>query len=318
MMKSGTRTDDFAKCKVAFIGLIFLCCLVAGSCRTTRVSRTRENNFKYSYCTPTITYESPAWPDTGLSKIPPGRLSTHDSLLSSILGIGACLGELLTIPADSAGELLRLSLKQKIDQRILVAQTESAAVVAELDCEGERASLAAIYLDNLNSRYNRRLTVASVVAGALTTAATALITQHNAQATVGISGGLISAALALSTINPQGRKIEFFHERNLLRPIWDQAPVNTGYPLFVWKMLHTRQFSNSGSVTLAESIRSRWLQFELNGKADKDKEGLLFGGGGYYHSGELHTRAAMLSQLQSTIRSINQDLASLVILIGTL
>jgi len=305
--------------------LIFLCSILAYSCRTTLASRARESNFKYSYCTPTIRYESLAWPDSGLSKIPPGRLSPHnsilsphDSILSSILGIGAYLSELLTIPADSAGELRRLSLKQKIDQRILVAQTESAAVVAELDCEGERANLAGIYLDNLNSKYNRRLTVASVVAGALTTAATALITQHNTQAAVGISGGLISAALALSTINPKGRKIEFYHERNLLRPIWDQTPVNTGYPLFVWKMLHTRQFSNSGSVTLAESIRSRWLQFELNGNADKDKEGLLFGSGGYYHSDELHTRAAMLSQLQSTIRSINQDLASLVILIGTL
>jgi hypothetical protein len=140
--------------------------------------------------------------------------------------------------------------------------------VAELDCEGERARLAGIYLDNLNSKYNRRLTVASVVAGALTTAATALITQHNAQATVGISGGLVSAALALSTINPKGRKIEFYHERNLLRPIWDRTPVNAGYPLFVWKMLHTR--------------------------------------------------AAMLSQLQSTIRSINQDLASLVVVIEML
>jgi len=83
-------------------------------------------------------------------------------------------------------------------------------------------------------------------------------------------------------------------------------------------MLHTRQFSNSGSVTLAESIRSRWLRFELNGKADKDKESLLFGNGGYYHSDELHTRAAMLSQLQSTIRSINQDLASLVVVIEML
>jgi hypothetical protein len=59
--------------------------------------------------------------------------------------MGAFLSELLTIPADSAGELRRLSLKQKIDQRILVVQTESAAVVAELDCEGERARLAGIY-----------------------------------------------------------------------------------------------------------------------------------------------------------------------------
>src|ERR1700722_6775851 len=118
--------------------LIFLCGIVAYSCQTTRASRARENNFQYSYCTPTITYEDPAWPDSGLAKIPPGRFSSHDSLLSSILGIGAYLGELLTMPQDSAHELRRLSLKQKIDQRILAAQTESAAVVAELDCEEER------------------------------------------------------------------------------------------------------------------------------------------------------------------------------------
>jgi hypothetical protein len=298
--------------------LIFLCGIVAYSCQTTRVSRARANNFKYSYCAPTITYENPAWSDSGFTKIPSGRLSSHDSILCNILGIGAWLSELLTISRDSAHELRQLSLKQKIDQRILVAQTESAAMVAELDCEEERANLAGIYLDNLNSKYNRRLTIASVVAGALTTAATALISPHNTQAAVGISGGAVSAALALSTINPKGRKIEFYHERNLLRPIWGQTSVNAGYPLFVWKMLHTPQFSNSGSVTLAESIRSRWLQFELDAKADKDKEDLLFGSGGNYHSGELHTRAGMLSQLQSTIRSINQDLASLVVVIGTL
>jgi hypothetical protein len=178
MMKSSSRTGDFAFCKVAFFWLIFLYCLVAYSCRSTRTSRTRDNNFKYSYCTPTISYESPAWPDSGVSHIPPGHLSPHDSLLCNILGISACLGDLLTLPADSARELRRLSLKQKIDQRILVAQTESAAVVAELDCEGERANLAGTYLDNLNSKYNHRLTIASVVAGALTTAATALISQY--------------------------------------------------------------------------------------------------------------------------------------------
>jgi hypothetical protein len=202
--------------------------LIAVSCCTAQKAGALQKNFKYSYCVPTINYESPAWTDSTPVALSSGRLSSHDSLLGTVLGIGALLNELLTIPADSAHELRRLSLRQEMAQRILVAQTESAAVVAELDCEGERANLAGIYLDNLNSKYNHHLTIASVVAGALTTAATALISQHNAQAAVGISGGLISAALALSTINPKGRKIEFYHERNLLRPIWDQTPVNTG------------------------------------------------------------------------------------------
>jgi|GEM_PF-5690272 hypothetical protein len=42
------------------------------------------------------------------------------------------------------------------------------------------------------------------------------------------------------------------------------------------------------------------------------------GRGGLYHADELHTHAAMLDQLQSTIQSINQDLASLVVVIESL
>jgi hypothetical protein len=87
---------------------------------------------------------------------------------------------------------------------------------------------------------------------------------------------------------------------------------NKNYPVFVWNILHEKQFSNSGEVTLAQSIRGRWMQFEFNGKPDKKQIDLLFGSGGFYHADDLHMRAAMLNQLQSTIRSINQDLVGVV------
>jgi hypothetical protein len=65
-------------------------------------------------------------------------------------------------------------------------------------------------------------------------------------------------------------------------------------------------------ILLAQSIRSRWLHFEFDGKPDQKQTDLLFGNGGFYHADDLHMRAAMLNQLQSTIRSINQDLVGVV------
>lgn len=284
----------------------------AVSCNTTKKAQAgAPRNFTYSYCTPTISTEGTVQADAPADSLPADRLSGHDRLLCRVLGISGLVRQLEG--KDSSGYLQKSLLRLRIAGRIEIARTELASVAAELDCEGERANLAAGYLDNLNNGRNRRLTVASVVTGAFTSMATTIISGKGGQIATSVSGGLLSAGLALATINPKGRQIAFFHERNLLRPIWEDAPVNTDYPLFVWNMLHEKQFSNSGTITLAQSIRNRWLQFEFNGKPDKKDTTLLFGNGGLYHAEVLHIRAAMLNQLQSTIRSMNQDLASLVV-----
>ncbi|WP_170132748.1 hypothetical protein [Pedobacter cryoconitis] len=181
---------------------------------------------------------------------------------------------------------------------------------------GERADMAAAYLDGINSKRNTRLTVGSVIIGALTTVATAVITKNSVQTAVGIGGGLTSAGLGALTINPKGKQLEFEHDHNLLRTIWSEPKTNTDYPEFVWSMLHEKSFSNKGDVTLSQSIKNRWIQFEFDGHIDQDQETLLFGKGGYYRSDDLHTRATMINQLQSTIRSLNQDLTSLIAFIA--
>lgn len=311
-----TKCPPIYLIKNSLIGLCGLCLITATSCQTAKkTGSTQSKSFKYSYCTPTTSPDGSIWQDTLPVLLPQASLSLHDRLLCKVLGIGRYVNDLLTIEKDSLNGYRRLQLKQQIGERMAAAQIELEAVAAELDCEGERANLAAIYLDNLNNKRNRRLTTGSVVLGALTTVATTLITNRDLQIATGVSGGLLSAGLAVLTINPKGRKIEFYHKRNLLKSIWEEQSVNSEYPLFVWNMLHEKQFSNSGNITLANSIRNRWLQFEFNGKIDSAQEKLLFGDGGYYHSDDLHIRAAMVNQLQSTIRSISQDLSSLVVFI---
>ncbi|RZL41840.1 MAG: hypothetical protein EOO93_29400 [Pedobacter sp.] len=283
---------------------------------------TNPQAFKYNYCTPTIPYLSSSGffqeknpTDLSFTTV---SLNKHDQLLCHLLGISADLNELLLVKKD--GPTINnsyLRLKQKIGSRIALAQSQLTAVAAELDCEGERSDMAADYLDGLNSKRNRQLTVGSVIVGALTTVAGA-VTKNSTQTIIGISGGLVSAGLGAMTINPKGKKVEFYHEHNLLRAIWREGEKNSDYPDFVWKMLNEKEFSTNGNVTLIKSIKSRWLQFEFNGGVDVDEEKLLFGNGGFYRSEDLHTRSAMINQLQSTIRSIHQDFISLMSLVDSI
>lgn len=304
--------------------LLFLVAAGMTSCSTLKraESGAKLEGFKYNYCSPAAANPQgqTRWKESQKTDLSKTGISAHDQLLCQILGISEPVSKLFVLHQEKQAEntAQQVSLRQILTNRILLAQTQLQAVAAELDCEGERSDMAAAYLDGINSNRNRKLTVGSVVIGALTTLATAVISKNSVQTSVAIGGGLLSAGLGALTINPKGNQIEFYHERNLLKSIWADTAQNTDYPEFVWEMLHEKQFSNSGNVSLAQSIKKRWLKFEFSGKIDKDQETLLFGTGGYYHADDLHTRASLINQLQSSVRSLNQDLTSLIAFIATL
>ncbi|HEV7378252.1 MAG TPA: hypothetical protein VGN64_00550 [Dyadobacter sp.] len=240
--------------------------------------------------------------------------------MCKILGISEPVKKLINRSDRKADSLSleRLSLLQSITGRIRIAQTELQAIAAELDCEGERADMAGAYLENLDDKRNRNYTVASVIVASLTTVATVVVSGDAAQTAVGVGGGLLSAGLGAVTIKPKGHQLEFFHERNLLRSIWTDTETNTDYPGFVWRMLNERQFSNKGDKTLSQSIKNRWVEFEFDGENTGKKQDLIFGNGGIYRADDFQTRSSLINQMQSTIRSINQDLMSLVVYIESL
>lgn len=235
--------------------------------------------------------------------------------MSEATGITSLLTSALETARDTSlvARLHRTDLRQRVAEQLALVSLQIQAVSAELDCEGERVDEVANYLDKLNSKRNNGLIIASVILGALTTGAAALVNDNNLNKGVALSGGLISAGLGALTINYAGKKIEFLHPRNLLRDIWADSLMGDHYPPTVWYVLHDKTFSNSGQTTLGHNLKNRWLQFELGGKTGKEKEQLLFGPGGVYTSEDLHTRSALINQLQATIRSIQQDLSSLAL-----
>ncbi|WP_267404047.1 MULTISPECIES: hypothetical protein [unclassified Chryseobacterium] len=206
-----------------------------------------------------------------------------------------------------------LQLKGKINSKITIALTELDAVAAEFDCEGERVAQIGSYVDNLNDSRNNKLILYSIITGAAASIAGGIVKDNGWSNAIDIGGGILGAGFGLATLNPKGQKVEFIHQRNLLRDIWTEKLKAANFPPFVWYMYTEKKFSNKEKHSIIGSMRERWLhyQFEDN-KADADQS-VIFSDGGYYRADDLHNREAMLNQMQSATRTINQNINYLLL-----
>lgn len=306
--------------KINMKQLIFLLLSIFVSSCSTVLNSTKIDYLTSNYCQPTIEYdysklEIPKQNFIQQDSILNANLSKHDILISNAIGIEVYLTAYLQIKKDT---LKKLVLKQKITDRLILTSIEINALASELDCNGERINKLADYVNGLNNKKTKNLTVASVTIGALTTVAAVLVKNNNSSNAVAVSGGLLSAGLGALTIAPKGKKIELKLQRNLLRNIWHNDNSNRAYPNSIWIIINEKQFSNSGKNDLQESIKNRWLQYNFDGKIDAKTQKLFFDDGGIYTADDLYTRANMLNELQATIRSLEQDLKSLSLKLNSL
>lgn len=299
--------------RIAFIllGLVGLCT----GCALNRPRATSKEGG--NYCEPALVYQYneryrplaviPA--DTSLTN----HLSAHDLQLANAAGLIPLLQALARLPQRSSlqHQVDRATIHQQIQYRLLQVSTEIASLAAELDCEGERADQLGTYLDQRDQKRIRNLTLLSVVIGAATTVTTAFIQTDGLDKTVGIGGGLVSAGLGGAAALSSNKAVDFGHERNLLADIWQPTNRSTTYSPFIWYVLNEKSFSNTQQTSIRANIQSRWQRYILP-NATAEQQQLFFGKGGRYQADDLHTRANMLNQLQASVRSINQDLQSLL------
>ena len=317
-MKTGS-----AKLSVWLIRFAWLIGVPAGftSCNSLKQSQ-KEVTAQSNYCHPTVEYkyDSTYLPQTNIEAILKAdtaltkRYSHHDLVMANAIGVVPLLRDLVALETSTKADTRLESVikHQQILNRLLVASTQISSVAAELDCEGERADRLATFLDQHDTQRIRRLTLLSIIVGAATTVATTLIQSGNAGKVVGISGGFISAGLGGLAAFSSNRTIHLSHQRNLLTDIWQQNQQSSVYPPFVWYVLNNKEFSNSNQYSVSHNIRQRWQNFVLN-DSSPEEQALYFGLGGNYKADDLHARANMLNQLQSSVRSINQDLHSLAL-----
>jgi hypothetical protein len=122
----------------------------------------------------------------------------------------------------------------------------------------------------------------------------------------------LGAGFGLATLNPKGKKVEFIHQRNLLRDVWNGKLESPNFPPFIWYMYTEKNFLTESSIPLS-SMKERWLHYQFDDDKKRADESVIFSDGGFYSSDDLHNRAAMLNQMQSATRTINQNINYLLL-----
>lgn len=241
--------------------------------------------------------------------------SRQNVLMLYALGLTKEIKELQILKSSTTvnAEIRKLTINNKVNRTLLLALSDINAAAAELDCEAERVDQVAGYIDNINASRSNKLVVGSIALGAVASIAGALITNNNVNNAVGITGGVLGGGLGFFTLNPKGKKIEFFHPHNLLRNVWTENDSDQSFSPFIWYMLSEKKFSNDGNSSLLHNLKTRWIDYQFDGIENQGNQSVIFSDGGIYFADDLHSRAAMINQLQAVIRSINQSINNLIL-----
>jgi len=312
------------KMKYVFIFLMLNIWLIF-SCTSVKKSSNIFLNSE-SYCTPPhyIAYRNTVISlnsDSILvaNKALKGNYLDQNILIINALELNNEVTQLIKIvkePPSLENKIKILEYKTTIHHRLLLAESDINAVSAELDCEGERIGRVAKYLDDKITSKTNKFTVASIVLGAASSIAGVILSDGNWNSGVTIGGGILGAGLGFAALNPKGKKVLFSHKRNLLKDIWTENNVNCHFPSFVWYMLSEKKFSNAEQLSLIHNEKKRWVFYLFNNNEKKAVTSVIFSEGGIYKSDDLHIRVDMINQLQSEIRSLNQNLSHLILEMG--
>ena len=311
-MKQHSTTSFLA---YIFYAITFVVCL--SSCKSYKLI-----TYESDYCEPPIyanTVEKPIEFNSDSILVPDHKWKTQftkqNVLLAHALDLDKELEQLTELRDEHSNikdSILYLAAQQKIEQKVRRdALVEIDALVGELDCEGERCDQLKELLEGMNSKRNNKLTVASIVIGALSAVADACISNDGWNKGVAIGAGVIGAGLGWATLSPKGKRLILKHKRNHLRAIWEEKNSNE-FPPIVWYMLNETKFTNTQQSTMLRNIRKRWLTFTFEDDIKEANKSVLFKSEGVYTEDLLETRSQIVGQLKATTQTLNQNFSSLL------
>ena len=310
-MKQHSTTSFLA---YIFYAITFVVCL--SSCKSYKLI-----TYESDYCEPPIyanIVEKPIEFNSDSILVPDHKWKTQftkqNVLLAHALNLDKELEQLTELRDEHSNikdSVLYLAAQQKIEQKVRDALVEIDALVGELDCEGERCDQLKELLEGMNSKRNNKLTVASIVIGALSAVADACISNDGWNKGVAIGAGVIGAGLGWATLSPKGKRLILKHKRNHLRAIWEEKNSN-GFPPIVWYMLNETKFTNTQQSTMLRNIRKRWLTFTFEDDITEANKSVLFKSEGVYTEDLLETRSQIVGQLKATTQTLNQNFSSLL------
>lgn len=294
--------------------ITFVVCL--SSCKSYKLI-----TYESDYCDPPIyanVVEKPIEFNSDSILVPDHKWKTQftkqNILLAHALNLDKELEQLTELRDEHSNikdSVLYLAAQQKIEQKVRDALVEIDALVGELDCEGERCDQLKELLGDMNSKRDNKLTVASIVIGALSAVADACISNDGWNKGVAIGAGVIGAGLGWATLSPKGKRLILKHKRNHLRAIWEEKNSNE-FPPIIWYMLNETKFTNTQQSTMLRNIRNRWLTFTFEDDIKEANKSSLFKDEGVYTESMLETRSQLVGQLKATTQTLHQNFSSLL------
>jgi hypothetical protein len=210
--------------------------------------------------------------------------------------------------------------RRKLTTRLQLANLEVSSIVAEIECEVQRADEVQDRLKQEETKRTTSQTILGVIFGGLAnilSGGISLATKAGDAAQIAsVAGGAMEVLFGTSANFTKVRQ-EFSHPHNHLKPFWDGAGMEDQFfSRGVWRFLTEPNIRDVEGHSLRDVLLATWNEEGRLGppgsRQEKQRRELLFGEGGLYDSDDLHVREAMLHQLESSIQLMHQDLETLL------
>jgi hypothetical protein len=262
--------------------------------------------------------------DSAFSPAVQRRFSQRARSVAADIGIQAILTDWVRAEAQfkaqptDANRSQLVMLRHDITDRILLATQELTTVLAELACERTRATELKNYLQQQTDKRVFRLTIMSVLAGALSTVVSGTLAIVGADDPyvegVAMGGAVLSGYWALRA-SGGFEEADFSHRRNHLTDVREAPRTSRVYPPIVWHFLTRELEPDKQTQTVRETILERWTELDVLNETATDEqrrqEVLLFGPGGRYKLSDISRRISLMDVLQLEVGSMYQELKQL-------
>ena len=210
--------------------------------------------------------------------------------------------------------------RRKVTTHLQLVTLEVSSVVAEIECEVQRADEVQDRLKHVQTTRTTTQTILGVIFGGLANILSGgfgMASQAGDAANIAsVAGGALEVLFGSSANFTKVRQ-EFSHPHNHLQAFWDGVGKEREYfPPGVWRFLTEPNIRDVEGHSLRDVLLETWTAEgrlgEPGSRQEKQRKALLFGEGGLYESEDLHVREAMLHQLESSIQLMHQDLETLL------
>lgn len=239
--------------------------------------------------------------------------------IADVTGLLPLLNRMARLEVEQAASSDIERIRRKLVTRLQLASLEVSSLVAEIECEVQRADQVQDHLEDIQRARITSQTILALIFGGFANIASggiALATRAGDAGNIAsVTGGALEVLFGSSANFTKVRQ-EFSHPRNHLAVVWEGSPQSELISHRAWRFLTEPSVRDLEGYTLRDVMLKTWQEEEKLGVSgsvrEKERKALLFGSGGVYDSDQLHVREAMLRQLESSIQLMDQELETLL------